>query len=177
MSTDETLPQINPANPPAAIEAADPAVRRRIPMSIPQRKLEVPEIPGFTLYWFREANVPRAIQGGYEFVDAKELPLNQHNVATDKGVSGNQDLGSRIRVVSGVAERGDAEYAVLMKIKTEWWQEDQDSITKRNGAVMGAIFNKEEIMGSENVRGGDRDLRYVKTALFSRPTRKARPNS
>lgn len=167
----------NPANPPAAVEAAKPAVRRRIPMSVPQRKLEVPEIPGFKLYWFKEASVPRALQGGYEHVDAHELPINQHNVANDKGVSGNQDLGSHVRIVGGVAEGGGVEYAVLMKIKEEWWQEDQNALAEKNASIVGSIFNKEAILGSDKVQGGDRDVRYVKTALFSRPTRKARPNS
>lgn len=177
MSTPDNTPQTNPSNPPAAVEAAKPAVRKRIPMSVPQRKLEVPEIPGFHLYWFRESSVPRAIQGGYEHVYSQDLPVNQLNVANDKGISGNQDLGSHVRIVGGVAEGGGVEYAVLMKIREEWWQEDQDAISKKNAGVMEAIFNKEQIIGSEKVQGGDRDLRYVKTALFNRPTRKAKPNS
>lgn len=166
----------NPANAPAAKQAAEPAVRRRIPMSLPQQKLEAPPIPGYHMHWFTEARVPRAMQAGYEIVHTHELPLNQHNIATDRGLSGNQSLDSSIRIVGGVTEAGQTEWLVLMKIKEEWWKEDQAALAAKNAKVLSAIFNKEYIPGSEQLSEGDQNLQYVKTALFQRPTRKARPN-
>lgn len=179
MSTDPKLTQVapkaaNPANVPEATAAKEPSARKRIPMSVPQRKLEVPKLPGFVLYWFRESNVPRALQAGYEFVDATELPVNQHNVATDKGISGNQDMGSRIRLVGGLTEQNDAIYAVLMKIKEEYWNEDHAEMARLNAQMLENIFGKEQILGSESLSQTDKEQRYVKTALFSRPARKAR---
>jgi len=158
----------NPAN------AAEKTTRKRIPMSVPQRKLEVTEIPGYHTHWFRDENVARALQAGYEFVDDKEVILNQSGVGTSKDISGNADMGTRVRVVSGTASDGSAEYLTLMKLKNEWWDEDRKELEARNASVMSAIFRDEQIMGSENVSPEDKGTRYVKTALFNRPVRKGK---
>lgn len=165
----------NPANPPEAQQAAAPIRRKRIPMSTPQRRLEVPSLPGYVLFWFKEQNVLRAQEGGYEFVNRTELPVNQSNIANDKSISGNQDLGSHIRIQASLSGGGDAGYAVLMKIRQEWYNEDQRAIAERNASIMQAVFSKEQILGSEDVpTGKERDVRYVKTAtLFNRNSRKA----
>jgi hypothetical protein len=160
----------NPANPTAPAKAE----RKRIPMSIPQRKLEVPELPGYRLYWFLDINVPRALQGGYEHVKDDEIQLNQFSPATDRAISGNADLGTNIRIYGGVDGRGQAEYLNLMKIKEEWFREDQKVLEQRNAQIMSAIFQNEEILGSERDSREDKSLRYVKTALFNRPTRKGK---
>jgi len=162
----------SPASKTAAEIAKEPGARKRISLSIPQRRLEAPEIPGYHLHWFLESNVPRATQGGYEFVDSQDVPIHQRGVGTDTTISGNADLGSRIRILGGIGAEGKAEYLVLMKIKEEWWREDQKVLESRNASVMSAIFQNEEIPGSEKVRPEDQGTRYVKTALFNRPTRK-----
>jgi len=150
----------------------DTAARKRVPMSIPQRKLEVPDLPGYHLHWFLDKNVPRAIQGGYEMVKEDEVPLYQFGVGTDKTISGNADLGTNIRVVGGTGENGHAEHLNLMKIKLEWWQEDQQVLEKRNADTMSSIFQDEHIAGSEKQSASDRGQAYIKTALLNRPTRK-----
>jgi hypothetical protein len=143
-------------------------------MTTAVRRLEVPDIVGYRLYWFVDRNVPRAIQAGYEFVQADEVSLNQLNVGTDKSLSGNADLGNQVRVVAGTAENGGVEHLTLMKIRQEWWDEDRKVLESRNADVLSGIFRNEAIMGSENVAGPDRDVRYVKTALLQRPTRKGK---
>lgn len=170
----ETSSAVNPANLPAAELAKEPAVRKRIPMSVPRRKMEAPEIPGFHLHWFLESNVPAAVQGGYDFVNMNEVPLSQQGIGTDTVISGNADLGTQIKVVAGVGVDGRPEYQILMKIKEEWWQEDQKSIEARNASILSAIFKEEHIAGSEKVPAEDKDLRYVKAALYQRPTRKGK---
>jgi hypothetical protein len=160
----------NPANIPDKTTSE----RKRIPMSVPSRKLEVPDMPGYNLYWFLESNVPRALQGGYEFVQSHETVLNQHNVATDRSISGNADLGGQVRVVGGAAESGGVEHLVLMKLKQEWYDEDRRAIEQRNASVMSAIFQEEQILGSETVAAEDKGNRYVSKALFQRPVRKGK---
>jgi hypothetical protein len=157
---------------PATARKPDIAERKRVPMSTPTRKLEVPEIPGFHSHWFLDRNVARALRGGYEYVDQDEVPANQFSVAGDSTLSGSADLGSRITMIGGTAEGGGVEHLVLMKIKEEYWQEDQKAIEQRNAAVIQGIFKNEQIMGSERTSAEDRNLRYVKTALFNRPARK-----
>ena len=160
---------INPAN------AATPRPeRKRIPMSVPQRKLEVADIPGYHLHWFRDDNVQRALAAGYEFVDSKEVQLNQTAVGSSKDISGNADMGSNVKVISGTAADGGVEHLTLMKIRQEWFDEDRKELEARNAAVMSAIFRDEQIPGSENVSREDQNQRYVKQALFQRPVRKGR---
>jgi hypothetical protein len=163
-------PAANPAN---QIGSDRVTSRTRIPMSVPQRKLDAPDIPGQHLYWFLERNVPRALQAGYEFVKDKEVSLNQLGVATSRDISGNADMGTNVKVIAGRDEAGAVEYHVLMKIRLEWWKEDQAALENRNASIMSAIFTKEKIMGSENLSEEDKQTRYVSTALFNRPTRKA----
>lgn len=133
-------------NPAVDTAKTDSETRKRIPMSIPQRRLEVPPIAGYHLHWFTDANVPRAIQAGYEFVDSKEVPVNQLGVATSRSISGNADLGSHVKVIGGVGEDGKPSYLTLMKLKEEWWQEDQRTLEKRNADTLAAIFRNEPIL-------------------------------
>src|SRR2546421_9553453 len=136
-------------------------------MSVPRPKLEVPQLDGYFLYWHLERNVPAALQAGYEFVLATELPVNQLNVATDSTVSGNADMGSHIRVVAGVGLDGQAEYHVLMKLRLEWRKEDERERDQRNAAILSGIFKEEKIVdtGPEGVSSGvkpeDKSVRYV----------------
>jgi hypothetical protein len=160
----------NPANKPDT--NTDATKRRRIPMSVPQRRLETPEIPGYHLYWFVDRNVERALQAGYEMVKKQELSLNQHGVATDKSISGSADLGSNIKLVAGTSETGGAEYLNLMKIPLAWWQEDQKVLEERNAQVLSAVFKDEQVGGSRSA--ADQGTSYVKKALFQRPKRVAR---
>lgn len=152
-------PEHNPANKEPEAKGA----RRRIPMSVPLRRLQVPEIPGFRCYWFNEDQVPRAMQGGYEFVEWDEVPVNQRTVGSDTEVSGNQDLGSRVRVVSGLGGDNKPMPLVLMKIKLEWYLEDRALIAQRNAKQIKGIFRGEKILGAEQASEEDRDLMYVQT--------------
>lgn len=171
----------NPANPPENV-SQEKGLRKRIPMSVPRRKLEVTDIPGFHLHWFVDSNIERALQAGYEFCDDQEVTVNQSGVGNSLEFSGNQDLGSRVRVVAGAGRDGKGEYLTLMKLQEEFWRDDQRLIEERNASVIQQIFRGEIIYGTENDSQSDRNLRYVdreKTAfqkapsLFQRPTRKA----
>src|SRR5258708_34159878 len=147
---------INPANPPPAVQARDADTRKRIPMSVARRKMEAPEIPGYHLHWFLESNVPSALQGGYEFVNTVEIPLNQHGVGTDTTISGNSDLGTQIKIIAGVGANNLPEYQILMKIREEWWQEDQKAIEDRNVSILSGIFKEERIAGSDKLAAEDK---------------------
>lgn len=146
-----------------------PNGRKRIPMSVPRRQLETPELPGYHLHWFKERNVAWATQGGYEFVDSGELSVVQKNVGGDSESSGNQDMGSRIRVMSAITEGADPQYFVLMKIRQEWFEEDQRALASRNLEILRAIFRDKRILGPQGMSQSDSENRYVSKALFSRP--------
>lgn len=155
----------NPANSPAP---ANVAARKRIPMSIPQLKLQVPDIAGYHLHWFLGSRVARAQQGGYEFVDEKEVSLNNRNVATDATITGNADLGSRVSVIAGTGANGLPESLYLMKIKEEFWQEDQKALEARNQEIADAIYKSKEGIPTAEDKATDRGTKYLKTATVQR---------
>lgn len=158
----------NPANDLlAAAAAGTPTVqRKRIPLSVPRRKLEVAPIPGYVLYWFLQGDVLDAQNGGYEFVNRDEVKLNQHGVANDHDDSGNASLGSHVEVLGNKAnEQGKPEFLVLMKIRQEWWEEDRKLLDDRNASVVNAIFSGKVIPGAENATPQDSGLAYVKHDL------------
>ena len=128
----------NPANTRAQSKDDQRAARKRIPMSIPRLKLHVPEgiCPGFHLHWFRDepGRIAQAVQGGYEFVDAVEdgVDILNNSLANTDHDSGNTDLGTRVSIYGGADEKGNAQRLYLMKIRQEWFEEDQESIQAQN---------------------------------------------
>ena len=139
----------------------------RVPMTVPQRKLETPEIPGYKQYWFRSepGRLQRALKAGYEFVKPEEIELNNFDLAGDLALPGMADMGDRVSVAAqdGVGENGQFLRLYLMKIKLEWWEADQakyeaeriDPIVRSlNGGTLGA--------GESGETPGDVANRYVK---------------
>ena len=173
MST--TTPEIQAKPNPAAAKPETKQARRRIPMSTPVRKLEVPEIPGYYLYWFREERVPRAMEAGYEMVKRGETALTSLDIAGTKQVDGNTDLGDNVSFVSGTNDNGVPQRAYLMKLKQEFRDEDQAELDRRNAAILQAIFRGEQVgKVGEGASAAEPGSTYVKQALFNRPARKAK---
>lgn len=111
-----------------------------------QAKLTVNnQIPGYHMHIFNDepGRIQTAVDGGWEFVTPDEV-----GGVKDSVTSGNTDLGDKVRFLVGTSEKGDGLYAYLMKIKEEWWEEDQAEIQKRNDRVDDAI------RGGVNVASG-----------------------
>jgi hypothetical protein len=153
------IEKLNPAN----VGGKPDAERKRIPMSVPVQRLEAPEIPGFHLHWFNGTpeRIQRALDGGYEFVDEREMKINNVSLGGESTRSGNTDMGSRVSVVSGqeVGKDGQPTRLILMKIKQEWYEEDQKLVMARNEQVAAAL--RGGLIGSENDQAGDTAMRYV----------------
>lgn len=127
----------NPANvPQRRITEAN-----RIPMSLPQTKLAVPELPGYFLYWFLGQNVSRAQRAGYEFVDEVEVELNNTGIGDDASRSGNSDLGTRVSIGAGGLVDGTTEpqRLYLMKIRQEWRDKDVQALEEVNESIAAAL--------------------------------------
>lgn len=95
--------------------------KQRIPVGVPRSKLAVPEIRGYQLRWFNdlEGRIQQAIDGGYEFVSPDEAPT----FGTPGDIDNvNRDLGAR---VSRVVDKSTGMRAYLMRIKKEFYEEDQ----------------------------------------------------
>lgn len=174
-----TIEKLNPAS-----AKAPDGQRKRIPMSVPVQKLEAPEIPGYHLHWFRgePARIQRALDGGYEFVDETETQVNAVGLGNESTRSGNTDLGSRVSVASGGApgRDGQPERLILMKIKQEWYEQDQQKVADRNQQVANAITGG--LVGSEKDSAADARMRYLSKDRTSipdlfNPHKKARPQA
>ena len=116
-----------------------------------QAKLTVNnQIPGYHLHIFNDepGRIQTAIDGGWEFVTPDEVGGTKDSVT-----SGNTDLGDKVRFLVGTSEKGDGLYAYLMKIKEEWWQEDQAEIQKRNDRVDDAIRSGVNVASGTSAEG------------------------
>lgn len=150
------LKTLNPANA-TPTRASD---RKRIPMSVPVQKLAVPDIPGYHLHWFRTepGRIERAQTAGYEFVTPEEVHVNSVGIGVDSATSGNTDMGSLVSIVAGKELEADGQprRLVLMKLKLEYYNEDQAQIEEQN------LRTAESIMGgSIGSANHDRSNRYV----------------
>lgn len=156
---------------PASSEVKKDTERRRIPMSVPVQKLECPDIPGYHLHWFNGTpeRIQRALDGGYEFVDERETKVNNVGLGSESTRSGNTDMGSRVSVIGGseIGRDGQPIRLVLMKIKQEWWDEDQQLVEQRSAQTAAALTGG--MIGSENDSGGDSNKRYVDKARTQIP--------
>lgn len=182
---------LSPANnrAPDAPEAA--AERKRIPMSLPMLKLEVPEIPGYHLHWIRgtQDRVQQAQNAGYEFVDQAEVATQLVSIGGDATKSGNTDMGTRVSTLASPYGEGEVDGTgqplrlFLMKQKEEYYKEDQLILQRRNDSVAdtltAAFRDGTPISRAEGETGDDVGQRYVgnRTSkvpdLFKRKNRRA----
>ena len=139
--------------------------RERIPMSLPMQKLAVPEMEGYHLHWMlgTQSRLSQALRAGYEFVDETEVDIVGTGLADDLSKSGNTDMGTRISVSAGadVGADGSEQRLYLMKLKIEWWNEDQAKLENRNEQVAAAIRGGQHT-GDANPNGLDN--RYIPDA-------------
>lgn len=95
------------------------------------------QIPGYVLHGFNDSpgRIEQALEGGWEFVHPDEVGGTKVNV-----VSRNTDLGDKVRWLVGRTEDGqDGQYAYVMKIKQEWYDEDQSTMQAKVNLIDDAI--------------------------------------
>ncbi len=104
----------------------------RVPFGAHRTKLQVEStIPGYHLLLFndQDGRIQRAERGGYEYVMSDEVPELGEGELHQK----NSDLNSKVSKI--VSRDGSELRAFLMKIKQEWYDEDQKVKQKRNDKV------------------------------------------
>jgi hypothetical protein len=95
------------------------------------------QIPGYHLYFFNDepGRIQAALDAGWEFVSPEEVGYASSNVTNR-----NTDLGSgRVSVVGGKNDQGHPQQQVLLKIRQDWWEEDQAEIQRRNDKTDASI--------------------------------------
>ena len=111
--------------------------RKRGTFSGTSQKLSVTKsIPGYHLHIFNDdgTRIEDAISGGWEFCTPSEVGRTSSHV-----VSRNADLGEKVKFRVGKLESGEPMYAYLMKIKEEWWLEDQALAQSKNDLIDEAV--------------------------------------
>lgn len=111
--------------------------KRRNVFNGTQTKLSVREqIPGYHLHVFTDSaqRIQEALDNGYEFVRVFEVGGVDSNV-----VSNNGDLGDRVRYLVNPRAEGSEQFGYLMKIRQEWFDEDQRSLQEKNNQIDTAI--------------------------------------
>jgi hypothetical protein len=154
---------------PSVLTQKAPGERKRVPMTLPQLKLEVPDIPGYHLHWMRGTpqRLAAADRAGYEFVHPDEVEVNNLALGGDASKTGNTDMGSRVSIVEGseTDSGGQAVRLYLMKQKMEWYLADQKILQDRNDAIadtLTANYRSGQIGGrAEGERAEDVAARYV----------------
>ena len=133
----------------------------------PPAKLEVPPIPGYHLHWFLERNLAKAIAGWYEYVDPKDVPTLNGSIGGRTEGSKSEDLGgSQVSQIAGVNEQGQPEKLILMKIRQEWYFEEQRKIAERNLSIIKQIFNKKTPIMAPEESQADYNQRYTREAVI-----------
>ena len=96
------------------------------------------QIDGYHLHVFTDAGarIQEALDSGYEFVNPEEVGGVSENV-----VSRNGDLGERIRYLVNPRAQGTEQFGYLMKIRQEWYEEDQAALQEKNNRIDTAIRN------------------------------------
>jgi hypothetical protein len=109
---------------------------RRGSIGVPRLRLSVQfDIPGFHLCWQNDnGGIENALDSGYEFVTRGETELNNGGVEPL-----NLDMSDKIKQKVGTKEGGEPLYAYLMKIKQEWFEEDQNELAAMNKQVEDSI--------------------------------------
>ena len=152
----------------------------RTPLGVPVRKLEVPDIPGYYLQWFRgTSRVQQALRAGFEHVLEEEIGLNSTLIAGDPSGRHNGDLGSIISVASGdEATANGAVRLYLMKQRVEHHLQDmglREEASDRFAEAMRVSFQTgRPLDGKTGETAVDLSGRYVKDAkvpsLFQKKT-------
>jgi hypothetical protein len=94
------------------------------------------QIEGYHLHVFTDTGgrIQAAMDNGYEFVTPDEVGGVSENV-----VSRNGDLGERIRYLVNPRAEGTEQYGYLMKIRQEWYEEDQAELQAKNNLIDAAV--------------------------------------
>ena len=104
------------------------------------------QIEGYHLHVFTDTGgrIQEAMDSGYEFVRPDEVGGVSENV-----VSRNGDLGERIRYLVNPRAEGTEQYGYLMKIRQEWYEEDQAELQAKNNRIDASI-RKGKITGDNS---------------------------
>jgi len=134
-----------------------PMGARRSNLQLSKEEAKALDDAGYVARWVndRDGRVERALAGGYEFVKPDEAK----SVGSYERDKGNTDLGDK---VSKIVSRGDQVIrGFLMKVKKEYYQEDQEAKEEVNRRV-------DEALSGGEAGGATVENKYGKGVTYSR---------
>lgn len=148
-------------------EAQNSAERRqRIPFGAPKRKLSLDQataerLQGKVPRWItdKDGRISAAQAGGYEFVTAEGGEKVGDSGVTESG-------GSHIRKLVGKHEDGSPQYAYLMAIDKEFYDEDQRAKEAVNAKVDESVRRGTGEMAAANAELHGRGGTYLKDVQY-----------
>jgi len=128
----------------------DGRARRNVFNGTSQKLAVHGDIPGYHMHIFNDVpgRIEEALSAGYEFVSPSEIGGVASGV-----VSRNSALDDKVRFLVGSNGAGDGLYGYLMKIKNEWFEEDQAAIQSRNDVVDSAIRAGQNVKAGTSTEG------------------------
>lgn len=93
------------------------------------------------------SKILRFIHGGYEFAPAEGLIVGQQHVYKSK----NNDLGSVVRVSAGKHSTG---WLYLMRIKRDWYEQDQQAKTRKTADTINSMKRQRNPSQDDGQYGG-----------------------
>lgn len=129
--------------------------RERVPLGVVRRKLSFRnQDPNFQYRWMKDKDnrINEALDGGYEFVE------RDSGTAGDDSTS-DQGQDTRISKVTGSTERGDSQRSYLMRIRKDWYEQDQAEKQKYLDEIEQQITRGVDGQGRPGVDG-----RYIPTS-------------
>lgn len=139
----------------------------RLSLNAPNRRLEVPPIEGYHQHWFAEYNVHLALAAWYEFVSPKEQPIVDRSIGGRSPGNTSEDLGgNQVRQIGGMGNNGQPVHLVLMKIRQEFYFDEQRKIAERNLSIINQIFHRKAPLRAPDEKLVDYDQRYTREAVI-----------
>jgi hypothetical protein len=129
-SREEVSEAVNPRARNPEMEQEIP--RTRTPFGSGRLRLGVTKIPGYHMHWIRNdpGRLEDAEANGYEYVTKSEVRLSRTSGAD------SAEAGERVsRISPGAQENGQPTILHLMKIREEWFRENQEFYLARSRAV------------------------------------------
>jgi hypothetical protein len=102
--------------------------RTRTPFGVNGKlTLGVTKIPGYHLHWIADypGRLEQAEENGYEYVSKKDVKRSRSS----------DDAGDRVTCISGSHDTGKPLTLHLMKIRDEWYKENQEFYAARTRAI------------------------------------------
>jgi len=126
--------------------------RKRGILNGTESKLKVGNLlDGYHMHFMNDTGnrISDAQEAGYEFVHPKEVGGMANNNVTSRNTDLSED---KIRILVGTTNEGPL-YAYLLKIRQDWYDEDQSDLEKRNDLVDNAIRNGQNAKSGTSSEG------------------------